>query len=828
MPETLHGAAEFVTGIGPTHPGALLYLIPLLPLIGAAINGILGYFLQQRFGKKVISFLGVGVLLAAAVVAVVSFFQLLALPSGERTLVNKVLPMISIGSLQLDLTFMMDELSGTMSLIVTIIGMLIHVYSTGYMHDDESYWRYFSYLNLFVFSMMMLVLGDSFLLMFFGWEGVGLCSYLLIGFWYQDQAKATAGMKAFIVNRVGDFGFVVGLLFLFWSLGGVWFGAQYAPVHGLGSDASAREVRYVVARPAHASHGTAWRGDHGTPTTVAVRLGPTVSFRELKGQLTLKNAAGKRPIVDGGEVAVHSRAERGSAAVVKTEPLTLTYGGLANMLVWGIPVLFLACLGFFLGASGKSAQIPLYVWLPDAMAGPTPVSALIHAATMVTAGVYMVARLNFLFALSPGAMTVVAVVGAATAFFAATIGLFQYDIKKVLAYSTVSQLGYMFVGVGIGAYWVGIFHLLTHAAFKACLFLGSGSVIHGMHYVQHHPGHDDPGHGHDAHEPRDLRLEPDPSDPQDMRNMGGLAGLMPVTRWTYLIACIAIAGLPFASGFYSKDEILFKAFTTGNLVAPLAGKLVWTLCTLGAALTAFYMFRSYYLTFRYRAPSKAHEEHVHESPRSMTWVLVALATLAVVLSLLGLPKLWTGTDPLFERFLEPVFAAAALKGFAHASHGLEWGLMLLSVAIAAGGIGVAWLFYADEQKTAARLAALKERFAPLHRVVFNKYYVDELYAATVLRGTHGLARMLAWFDREIIDGLVNFCGWCGRVGAWLNGKIDEYFVDGAVNLVADIVIGSGQRLKRMQTGRINSYAYGVAVGVIAIALVAYFLPGVLK
>jgi NADH-quinone oxidoreductase subunit L len=420
-------------------------------------------------------------------------------------------------------------------------------------------------------------------------------------------------------------------------------------------------------------------------------------------------------------------------------------------------------------------------------------------------------------------MTVVALVGAATAFFAATIGLFQYDIKKVLAYSTVSQLGYMFVGVGIGAYWVGIFHLLTHAAFKACLFLGSGSVIHGMHFVQHH-GHD--AHDHDA--PRDLRLEADPTDPQDMRNMGGLGKLMPLTRWTYLVACIAIAGIPLASGFYSKDEILFKAFTTGNLVGDWAGKLIWVLCSLGAALTAFYMFRSYFLTFRYRAPTKAHEEHVHESPRSMTWVLVALATLAVVLSFIGLPKLWTGKDPIFEHFLHPVFADAALKGFAHASHGLEWGLMLLSLAIAAGGIAVAWLFYADEQKSAARLQALKERFAPLHRVVFNKYYVDELYAATVLRGTHGLARMLAWFDREIIDGIVNFCGWCGRVGAWINGKIDQYFVDGAVNLVADVIIGSGQRLKKMQTGRINSYAYGVAVGVIAIALVAYFLPGVLK
>jgi NADH-quinone oxidoreductase subunit L len=263
-------------------------------------------------------------------------------------------------------------------------------------------------------------------------------------------------------------------------------------------------------------------------------------------------------------------------------------------------------------------------------------------------------------------------------------------------------------------------------------------------------------------------------------------------------------------------------------MGPWAGKLVWVLCSLGAALTAFYMFRSYFMTFRYRAPTKAHEEHVHESPRAMTWVLVALATLAVALSFIGLPKLWTGTDPLFEHFLHPVFADAALRGFGPERHGLEAVLMLLSVAIAAGGIALAWFCYADEKKTEARLAAWKERFAPLHRVIFNKYYVDELYAATVLRGAHGLARALAWFDREIVDGIVNFCGLAGRATAWINGRIDQYFVDGAVNLVADIVIGSGQKLKRMQTGRINSYAYGVAVGVIAIALIAYFLPGVLK
>ncbi|HEY3354623.1 MAG TPA: proton-conducting transporter membrane subunit [Polyangia bacterium] len=827
MSETLHQAAEFTTGIGPAHAVGFLFLIPLLPLLGAAINGLLGYFLQKRFGKKAISLVAVAVMVAASLVAVYGFVQLLMLPAGERTMVNRLLPMIHIGALRLDLSFMMDELSGTMALIVTIIGTLIHVYSTGYMHDEKSYWRYFAYLNLFVFSMMMLVLGDSFLLMFFGWEGVGLCSYLLIGFWYQDKLKAQAGMKAFIVNRVGDFGFLVGLMFLFWSLGGVWAGASYAPNHGLGTEPGRHVQRVVLATPEGVSHGAAHGGAHGAPAHAAapleVTLGPTVSFRELKGQLTLKDAHGRRPLVEGGEVAAQPLAAAHAAAAHATpaavEKIPVTYPGLGNVLVFGLPVLFLVCLGFFVGATGKSAQIPLYVWLPDAMAGPTPVSALIHAATMVTAGVYMVARLNFLFALSPGAMTVVALVGALTAFFAATIGLFQYDIKKVLAYSTVSQLGYMFVAVGVGAYWVGVFHLLTHAAFKACLFLGSGSVIHGMHYVQHH------GHGH-GHEPLDPRLHPDPQDPQDMRNMGGLAKLMPTTRWTYLVACIAIAGFPIASGFFSKDEILFKAFTSLNIAA-WAPKLVWALCAAGAALTAFYMFRSYYMTFYFRAPSADHTKHVHESPRSMTWVLAALAILAVVLSFIGLPKLWTHRDPLFERFLHPVFSSAALRGFTE-NHGLEAGLMLLSIGIALAGWYVARSLYLDEAKSAARLASLKEAWAPVHRTVFRKYYVDEIYAATVIRGTLGLSAALAWFDRELIDGLVNFVGALGRATSWINGKIDQYFVDGAVNLVASSVIAGGRQLRKMQTGRITSYAYGIAVGVIAIAVIAYLLPGALK
>src|SRR5258705_985575 len=470
-----------------------LWLIPAFPLFGSAITAFFGARLQKAYGKRVNHAIAIGAMVLSCVVAEVAFWKMIAAEPGHRFFENHLWTMWHSGALDVQLGFGLDPLGMVMTMIVTHVATLIHVYSMGYMSDEPAYWRFFMWLNLFVFSMLLLVMGSNFVVMFFGWEGVGLCSYGLIGFWYEGMGKAQAAMKAFLVNRFGDFGFIIGLFILFWSLSGRWEVPtnQYVPERGLAGVVRGTEP----SRPRLSRSG--------------VRLGPTMEFRELRNQVADESTG---------------MAER-----------------LKEMTFWGFPLLAVICILFFVGATGKSAQLPLYVWLPDAMAGPTPVSALIHAATMVTAGVYMVARLNFLYALSPGAMTIVACVGALTALFAATIGLFQYDIKKVLAYSTVSQLGFMFIGVGVGAYWAGIFHLMTHAFFKACLFLASGSVILACHHEQ------------------------------DMRKMGGLAKYTPITRWTYLAACWAIAGFPWAAGFYSKDEILWKAFTAQGLLPPWMG-----------------------------------------------------------------------------------------------------------------------------------------------------------------------------------------------------------------------------------------------------------------
>ncbi|MBF0245577.1 MAG: NADH-quinone oxidoreductase subunit L, partial [Planctomycetes bacterium] len=495
-----------------------LALIPLAPLLGAAYNGLLGCRMQARFGNRAVHLPAIAMPTISFLVTVYAFIKLLPLHGEERVLLCHLWNWIPVGNLDAGFSFIMDPLTLVMCFVITFVGTLIHVYSTGYMHEERSYWRFFCYLNLFMFSMLTLVLGDNFVLMFVGWEGVGLCSYLLISFWYKEHKNAVAGMKAFVVNRVGDFGFILGLMLLFWGMQGDWVGGGYVP---------AAEKSAAVVAPVHGQvHGHAEKKSE--PARIA-----SVTFRHVK--------------------------ERFSDPAFRE--------AFCQKKVWGISLIGLIGVFLFLGAMGKSAQIPLYVWLPDAMAGPTPVSALIHAATMVTAGVYMLARLNFIFALSPFLMTWVTIFGVLTAFFAATIGLFQHDIKKVLAYSTVSQLGYMFVAVGVGAYWVGIFHLMTHAFFKACLFLGSGSVIMGCHHEQ------------------------------DMRRMGGLKKLMPTTAWTYFAACCAIAGFPFTAGFFSKDEILWKAFNAGDLLLPGGGFLVWALAALSAVLTSFYMFRSYYMTF---------------------------------------------------------------------------------------------------------------------------------------------------------------------------------------------------------------------------------------
>ena len=654
--------------------------IIFLPLIGAIINGLLGARIQKNFGKGAIALIACTPVVVAFGLSVMAFFRLAALEPERRFLIDNLYTWIDLGSLQVDMAFLVDPLSAVMILVVTGIGGLIHIYATGYMHDDKGFWRFFAYLNLFTAAMLILVLGDSLLLLFVGWEGVGLCSYALIGFWYHDHSNARAGNKAFIVNRVGDFGFVLGMFLLFWSL-----------------DAQ--------------GHGT-------------------LTFREMARWAS----------------------------------------SLEGQTIWGFGVVTVATLFLFIGAAGKSAQIPLHVWLPDAMAGPTPVSALIHAATMVTAGVYMTARLNVFFSMAPFTLQLIAVIGVLTALMAATIALTQTDIKKVLAYSTVSQLGYMFIGVGVGAYSAAVFHLVTHAFFKACLFLGAGSVIHAMHHEQ------------------------------DMRKMGGLKQYMPVTFITFFVSVLAIAGVPGTSGFFSKDEILWLAFSGHHPV-------IWGLAVLGAGMTAFYMFRQLFMVFFGDCRADHHtQEHLHESPRVMTMPLVILAVGALLAGWIGLPAVFGGS--LFAHWLEPVI----VHGEHHGSHALELGLMAVSVSVAAAGAFLAYLMY-------YRGALLPDRFANLaggffYRVFHNKWYLDEIYQAVFVNGTLLLARFWSAFDHYIVDGIVNGAASLTRVVSWFNGLFDHYIVDGLVNAVANITFWAGNKFRRVQTGNINSYLYGILIAVV--------------
>src|SRR5947208_1057375 len=783
-----------------------LWLIPAFPLLGTALNAFLGARLQKKFGKGAVHAIAVGAMVLSCVVAEVAFWKVAASGPAHRFFADRRWTMWQSGALKVGLSFGLGPLGMLMTMIVTHVATLIHVYSVGYMADEPAYWRFFMWLNLFVFSMLLLVMGSNFLVMFFGWEGVGLCSWGLIAFWYEDIEKAKAGMKAFVVNRFGDFGFIIGLFILFWSLSGTWAHGtnKYVPEKGLSG--AVRGVAPVLPRTAPSG----------------VKLGPTVEFRELRNQIADESSG---------------MAER-----------------LKKMTFWGFPVLAVVCILFFVGAAGKSAQIPLYVWLPDAMAGPTPVSALIHAATMVTAGVYMVARLNFLFALSPPAMTVVAVVGVLTALFAASIGFFQYDIKKVLAYSTVSQLGFMFIGVGVGVYWAGIFHLMTHAFFKACLFLGSGSVILACHHEQ------------------------------DMRKMGGLKEYTPITRWTYLAACVTIAGFPVASAFYSKDEILWKAFTARGLWAPWIGPAIYLVGTIAALGTSFYMFRSYYMTFtgKYRggegheakdteedphsvaahahaaaadrifdaagAAAQAAEAALphqhgggmhgagpvvhdevdhggvpHESPKSMTYVLIALAAASVLAGFIfGWPAAWGGHGPLLEHWLLPSLPAQESVPFAHADHSTELLFQFIGgVLVAGAGWFAAWAFYAENRSTIP--ARLRSAFPRAWALVFNKYYVDELYQVTVVRGTLLLSRALYWLDQNLIDRTVNFIGWLGRTVAYLDAAFDKYVVDGAVNGLGSLTWNSGRALRRVQTGHIQAYLYGALGGAIVFVIIQYVI-----
>ena len=632
-----------------------LWLIPALPLLGAIVNG-LG---AGKIPRKLVSAIGTGTVGAAFAIAVGCFVSLLLLPSGERVFVQTLFPWIDSGDLSVPIRLGLDPLSAVMMLVVTGVGFLIHVYSTGYMAHEKAYGRYFAYLNLFTFSMLMLVLADNFLLLFFGWEGVGLCSYLLIGYWYQKPAAAQAGMKAFVVNRIGDWGFLIGIFLVFVTFGTLDFGRVFAEA----------------------------------PERLAMG------------------------------------------------------GGLATAIA-----LFL-----FVGAMGKSAQIPLHVWLPDAMEGPTPVSALIHAATMVTAGVYMVARCHILYTLAPAALMVVAVIGAATALFAATIGLVQKDIKRVLAYSTVSQLGYMFLALGVGAFTSGIFHLMTHAFFKALLFLGAGSVIHAL------------------------------SGEQDLEKMGGLKAALPRTHATMLIATLAIAGVFPLSGFFSKDEILWYAWKSGQ-------PLLWAVGVIGAFLTAFYMFRLYFLTFR--GTSRLTEEakhHLHESPNSMTLPLVILAVLSAVGGLVQVPLIERGQR--LDSFLEPVFAdvSRVVGGAAHAGHaagemGLEIALMFISLVVALSGIYVAYRFYVVDPGAPKRLA---ERVKGIYALLFNKYWVDEIY------------------DAKIVQPIVR-----GSVQLWK--RVDAAVIDGAVNGIGREIERAAGLLRLAQTGYVQVYAMILTLGMVVV------------
>jgi NADH-quinone oxidoreductase subunit L len=641
-----------------------VWLTIALPLAGFLVNGALS--LRRPDAKGVVSLVGPGVLVAAFLVSLGVVAELVARPPEHGQIV-RLWSWLPVGTLQVDLAFQVDQLSAIMLLVVTGVGSLIHLFSVGYMREDPGYARYFAYLNLFIAFMLVLVLGSSLPVMFIGWEGVGLCSYLLIGFWFSDKANADAGKKAFIMNRIGDFGFMVAM-FLVWRA----FGAlDFATISSRAADV----------------------------------LGP------------------------GG-------------AVVTAITLFL-----------------------FLGCTGKSAQIPLYTWLPDAMAGPTPVSALIHAATMVTAGVYLVARTNVLFAMAPVSSTVVAGIGAVTALFAATIGLRQYDIKKVLAYSTISQLGYMFLGVGTGVYVTGIFHLVTHAFFKALLFLGSGSVIHAMHHAYHAT------HAHD--------------DAQDMRNMGGLRRYMPWTFWLMAIATLAIAGIPPFSGFFSKDEILAMAFARG--ADQPVFYLFYGLGVLAALLTAFYMARLMAMTFLGENRTGEQERtHLHEAPWIMTGPLVVLGVLSAIGGALNLPEVFGGHQAL-EHWLEPVTAPSAAFVRFEAPHGAtEYYLIGAAVLIGIVGLVAGWRATLARPVPTARTASPDRGLA---LVLNRKYYIDELYDAIVVRP-------VVWLSRAVL--------WRG---------VDQGVVDGAaVNGMARLSQGLGWLGSRLQTGQVGVYVVLFLVG----------------
>ena len=629
-----------------------LGILLLSPLVGFLING----FRFRSNQPYLAGAIATGAVFVSFLCSLFFYYQLLKLPVDQRLIAIEFFNWIDVFEFKINFGFIVDPLSSMMTLIITGVGTLIHLFSTAYMSHDERPAKYFAYLNLFVFNMLILVLGDSLLTMFVGWEGVGLCSYLLIGFWFKDSAKAAAGMKAFVTNRVGDAAFLIGMFILFASFG-------------------------------------------------------TLNFYELNALAPSTPEAG-----------------------------------------W-LGALTLGTLFLFIGATGKSAQIPLYVWLPDAMAGPTPVSALIHAATMVTAGVYMIVRLNPLFFAAPNTMMIIAVIGALTALFAATIGIVQTDIKKILAYSTVSQLGYMFLAVGVGAFSAGMFHLMTHAFFKALMFLGSGSVIHAMH------------------------------EEQDVTKMGALKKYMPITHATFVLGWLAILGIPPFSGFFSKDEILWLSFAS-----PFGHKALWFVGLVTAAMTAFYMTRLMTLTF-WGKSRVAKGIHPHESPALMTVPLILLGILSLFGGLLGIPHVISAVLPghppnLLNDWLSPLIKPIPNMG--HADPVVEWVLMGTSVLVACISAAIAYRMYSSDSGAAEKMAS---KIDPVYRVVWNKYFVDEFYRDSIIQPVVSLSRNLWYY-------------------------IDVNFIDKATFLASDIVKGGGSFVRSFQNGNFQQYALYVGLGVV--------------
>ncbi len=640
-----------------------IWMVPLLPLAGSAVNGLIG----KRLPKSLVSLVACGTTGLAFLLALGSVIDLLRLAPADRHIVKTLFTWIASGDFVAKAELLVDPLSAVMLLVVTGVGFIIHVYSIGYMHAEDGYYRFFSYMNLFMFSMLVLVLANNFLLMFVGWEGVGLCSYLLIGYYFEKKSAGDAGKKAFIVNRIGDVGFVLGILLVFLTFNSLDFGTVFTQI-------AQGAQRFPV------------EAGVGTLTAIALLL--------------------------------------------------------------------------FVGATGKSAQVPLYVWLPDAMEGPTPVSALIHAATMVTAGVYMVVRCSPIFSRSEVALEVVMVIGILTALFAATIGLTQTDIKRVLAYSPVSQLGYMFAAAGVGASSAGIFHLMTHAFFKALLFLGAGSAIHAL------------------------------GGEQDLMRMGGMRKHVPITHATMLAAALAISGIFPLAGFFSKDEILWSAWTNGH-------PMTWFVGLLTAGLTAFYMFRLVFLAFygRERFPEET-RHHLHESPTSMTGPLVVLGFLSVVGGLVGVPA-WMGLGPnRFFAFLEPALANTFRPEHAEASHAAELGFAGLSVLVALSGILIAYRIYVLRPESADTWAG---RFRAIYRLLLRKYYVDEIYDAAVVNPTVAGSREVLWKG------------------------MDVGIIDGAVNGVGRLIHASAGVLKDVQNGLVRSYAAWILLGAVALLFYVFML-----